>query len=105
MPRSLLLLAVAALTAACASAPSVCVPECPECREVAVREWQAARSGRSFHTDRAPRVLECSCCKAVITVYDQDGKPRLHCPKCAPHGVDCADCQAAAARAAANDGR
>lgn len=79
----------------CAGAPSPqCVPECTECREIAVQELRVHRSGRHFQTaSRSPRVHACSCCQVEVTLYEENGKPMLRCSKCAPAGVECAACE------------
>jgi hypothetical protein len=79
----------------CAGAPSPqCVPECTECREIAVQELRVHRSGRHFQTgSRSPRVHACSCCQVEVSLYEENGKPMLRCPKCAPAGVECAACE------------
>lgn len=84
-----------AMFAGCAGAPAVrCVPECSECREVAVQELKVHRTGRHFQSgSRLPRVHACSCCQVEIAIYEVDGKPMLRCPKCAPEGVECAVCE------------
>lgn len=83
------------LLVGCAGAPSPrCAPECVECRDFAVQELKVHRSGRHFQSEtRLPRVHTCSCCKVEVTLYEQDGKPMLRCPKCAPEGVECAACE------------
>ncbi len=82
-------------SAGCVGSPSpACAPECAECRDLAVQHLQVHRSGRHFLADsRLPRVHACSCCKVEVVFYEVDGKPMLKCPKCAPQGVACADCE------------
>jgi len=81
--------------ASCAGAPSPqCVPECKECRELAVQELRVHRSGRHFQTgSRSPRARACSSCQVEVTLYEENGKPMLRCQKCAPSGVECAACE------------
>ena len=88
----------------CAGAPSPrCAPECAECRGLAVQELKTHRSGRHFQSgSRLPRVNACSCCKVEVTLYEQDGKAMLRCPKCAPAGVECAACEADGSQAHAH---
>lgn len=89
------------LLAGCAGAPSPrCAPECAECRDLAVQELKVNRSGRHFQSgSRLPLVHTCSCCKVEVTLYEQDGKAMLRCPKCAPAGVECAACEAGGSQA------
>ena len=85
IPRLRFSLLALIVLAGCAGAPRPeCVPECAECRDLAVQELKVHRSGRHFQSgSRLPRVHACSCCKVEVTLYEESGKPMLRCPKCA----------------------
>ena len=94
---SLVLVTSFALFASCASSSSSTVPSCAECREFAVHALQIEHTGRGFRTEsRKPHVHDCSCCKVQIRVESDEGGPVLHCTVCAPKGVNCEACEAAA---------
>lgn len=74
---------------------------CDECRQFAVETLQVYRTGRNFRTEtRQPRRHECSECQSEVRVEDRGGIPVLHCPKCAPAGIDCEVCESLQARRA-----
>lgn len=90
---SIAVVLVGLASSSCSTSPPACTPACAECREIAVQETRARRSGRHFKdTSNTVRVHNCSCCKVEVNLYKQDGKTMLRCPTCAPHGVDCESC-------------
>lgn len=70
------------------------VPACRSCYDAAMKEvhlWGEYRGGGWRHIEYR-RVHQCPECMTDVSIYEQDGRLRLACAKCAPEGVDCDKC-------------
>lgn len=95
------LVLLAALAVGCSTTPhrqsdSVTdgVRVCRSCYDAAEREvhlWGEYRGGGWRHIEYR-RVHQCPECGTDVSIYEQDGKLRLRCAKCAPEDVDCDKC-------------
>lgn len=65
---------------------------CQSCYDEMVRITRESHKGLNMGTTRTVKKHHCEGCKADMTVYEQDGKMMVKCPKCAPQGVPCDKC-------------
>lgn len=82
------------LAAGCLGPRHAAETMCTECRQFAVETLQVYRTGRSFRTEsRQAHRHSCSVCQSEVKVEERGGVPVVHCPVCAPEGIDCAVCE------------
>jgi len=65
---------------------------CQMCYDEAKTTDQQYGKSASFPATHIIHQHKCESCNAEVTVYTQDGRPMIKCPKCAPNGVACDLC-------------
>ena len=65
---------------------------CQMCYDETKSSEQYGKNAAAYPGVHIVKTHKCEGCKADVTVYTEDGKPMIKCPKCAPDGVACDKC-------------
>lgn len=80
-----------ALVSGCAGAPSGKIGICKECYD-ALEAMQTSHPAWGSMHNQVIRTYECPCCKTEMTVYIEQGVPKVKCGGCAKDGVSWGEC-------------